>query len=139
MSLCLIVLWIFVELTLNFIIVVLGKAPKARKNTDGGANPRYRNINKTKAPKGRQNVQLLCKQHIKTLSPRRGFFCCRTTTGGSSLRSGAGGEHPRLYSFAPSVLIYRTVIKFDNLQKHLLLSSLGGGQISTRTYGDKYT
>jgi len=59
---CLIVLWIFVELTLNFIIVVLGKAPKARKNTDGGVlrlrltegkNPRYRNINKTKAPKGR--------------------------------------------------------------------------------------
>ena len=53
------------------------------------------------APKGRQNVQLVCVQHIKTLSPRRGFFCCRTTT---------GGLRPRLWSFAPPVLIYRTAI-----------------------------
>ena len=30
------------------IIVVLGKAPKVRKNTDGGANPRNKRINKTK-------------------------------------------------------------------------------------------
>jgi len=48
-----------------FFISVRGKAPKVRKNTDGGVNPRYRNINKTKAPKGRQNAQLLCKQYIK--------------------------------------------------------------------------
>ena len=57
-----------------YYISVRGKAPKVRKNTDGGAfrlrlseakNPRFRNINKTKAPKGRQNVQLVCKQHIK--------------------------------------------------------------------------
>ena len=47
------------------VISVRGKAPKVRKNTDGGVNPRYRNINKTKAPKGRQNAQLLCKQYIK--------------------------------------------------------------------------
>ena len=30
------------------IIVVRGKAPKVRKNTDGGANPRNKRINKTK-------------------------------------------------------------------------------------------
>ena len=36
-----------------YYISVRGKAPKVRKNTDGGANPRFRNINKTKAPKGR--------------------------------------------------------------------------------------
>ncbi len=31
------------------------------------------------------------------------------------------------------------ILLYDNLQKHLLLPSLGRGQISTRTYGDKYT
>ncbi len=41
---------------------------------------------------------------LRSLSPPRGFFGCRTTTGGSSLRSGAGGGHPRLWSFAPPVL-----------------------------------
>ena len=29
--------------------------------------------------------------------------------------------------------------RYDNPQKHSLRPSLGGGQISTRTYGDKYT
>ncbi len=40
-----------------------------------------------------------------SLSPLRGFLCRRNITGGSSLRSGAGGEHPRLWSFVSSRLL----------------------------------
>ena len=31
------------------------------------------------------------------------------------------------------------ILLYDNQQKHLLLPFLGRGQISTRTYGYKYT
>ena len=123
------------------------QAPRVRKNTDGGSvrlrltegkNPRYGNINKTKAPKGRQNVQLLCKQHIKTLSPRRGFFCCRTSTGGSSLRSGAGGRPPRLCSVVSSRL-WASPISYYSLGTQMERDLKGRGRSFPRIAIATYT
>ena len=85
----------------NPIIGVRGKAPKARQTTDGGVNPRANCINKTKPRKGDRTYNVLNSNMFRSLSPRWGFFGCRTTTGGSSLRSGAGGGHPRLWSLVP--------------------------------------
>ena len=49
---------------------------------------------KRKPQRGDRTSNCFVNSILKTLSPRRGFFCCRATTGGSSLRSGAGGVHP---------------------------------------------
>ena len=70
-----------------------GCTPPAPERSE---EPPVRNMSGKEAPKGRQNVQLVCVQHIKTLSPCRGFFCCRTTT---------GGLRPRLWSFVSSRLM----------------------------------
>ena len=57
------------------------KVPKGRETTDGGITPG--NVATTeKAPRGRQNYNWFVDSILRTLSPRRGFFCCRTTTGG---------------------------------------------------------
>ena len=49
---------------------VRGKAPEVRKNTDGGANPRYRSINKTKALRGRQRPKhVVIKQVTYSVAP----------------------------------------------------------------------
>ena len=45
-----------------------------------GCKPPVRNMSGKEAPKGRQNVQLVCVQHIKTLSPRR-VGCSKSTSG----------------------------------------------------------
>ena len=69
---------------LAYMFNVRGKAPEVRKNTDGGANPRYRSINKTKAPRGRQRPKhVVIKQVTYSVAPSgllllshyyRGFF-----------------------------------------------------------------
>ena len=63
-------------------IGVRGKAPKARQTTDGGVNPRANCINKTKPRKGDRTYNVLNSNMFRSLSPRWGFFGCRTTTGG---------------------------------------------------------
>ena len=55
---------------LAYMFNVRGKAPEVRKNTDGGANPRYRSINKTKAPMGRQRPKhVVIKQVTYSVAP----------------------------------------------------------------------
>ncbi|MBQ7461572.1 MAG: hypothetical protein IJS63_04875, partial [Bacteroidaceae bacterium] len=45
-----------------------------------------------------------CYQEHNVLSPLQGFILRRIINGGSSLRSGAGGDHPRLSSIVSSRL-----------------------------------
>ena len=60
---------------LAYMFNVRGKAPEVRKNTDGGANPRYRSINKTKAPRGRQRPKhVVIKQVYIFCRPFRASF-----------------------------------------------------------------
>ena len=54
---------------------VRGKAPEVRKNTDGGATPRYRSINKTKALRGRQRPKyVVIKQVTYSVAPSGRVF-----------------------------------------------------------------
>ena len=81
-------------LTINCLRGLTQKSRRDERPQTGGVTPG--NVATTeKAPRGRQNYNWFVDSILRTLSPRRGFFCCRTTT---------GGLHPRLWSFAPPVL-----------------------------------
>ena len=80
----------------DFFCFVRKKAPRARKTTDGGASPRDKRINKTKPRGGDRTYNVFNNNMLRSLSPLRGFFGCRTTT---------GGLRPRLWSLVPSGLI----------------------------------
>ena len=64
---------------LAYMFNVRGKAPEVRKNTDGGVlrlrltegkTPRYRSINKTKTPRGRQRPKhVVIKQVTYSVAP----------------------------------------------------------------------
>ena len=59
-----------------------------------------------KAPRGRQRPKHVVIKHVTYSVALSGLIIVlRPYPGGSSLRSGAGGVHPRLWPFAPSALI----------------------------------
>ena len=49
------------------------KAPRARKNTDGGASPRDKRINKTKPRGGDRDLIMLLLNTLNVLPPFRGL------------------------------------------------------------------
>ena len=68
-------------------------------------------VRQQKKPRRGDRVLMCCTQTNWTFCrPFGASFPDMFLTGGSSLRSGAGGVHPRLWSFAPPALIYRTAI-----------------------------